>query len=268
MIDRGTGISTWTDQQTRTADLRREDLATMIGKKKTLREQILDQASDLADSARDKAGPVLADARDRAVPVLADARDKAAPVLADARAKAAPYVSEARDKAAPYLSDAKGKAAPYVSDARDKFSDTILPVLTAALASVEEATEEARGESKRRGKAVAAALKGEIEAPQPKHRGRKLLVLVGLGGIAFAAYKKFGAKQPTTNWQSSYTPPPAPAPTATGGPVGATGAGAHRADADDVAASTPGEAASDATDVPHDATTPDNPVTEIDVENK
>ena len=251
----------------------------MIGKKKTLREQILDQASDLADSARDKAGPVLADARDRAVPVLSDARGKAAPVLADARAKAAPYVSEARDKAvtygaeardkaAPYLSDAKGKAAPYVSDARDKFSDTVLPVLTAALASVEEATEEARGESKRRGKAVAAALKGEIDAPQPKHRGRRLLVLVGLGGIAFAAYKKFGAKQPTTNWQSSYTPPPAPAPTATGGPVGATGAGAHRADADDVAASTPGEAASDATDVPHDATTPDNPVTEIDVENK
>jgi vacuolar-type H+-ATPase subunit H len=241
----------------------------MIGKKKTLREQLIDQASDLAGSARDKAGPVLADARDRAVPVLADARDRAVPVLVDARAKAAPYVSDARDKAAPLLADAKGKAAPYVVDARDRFNETILPVLTAALASVEEATEEARGESKRRGKAVAAALKGEIEAPQPKHRGRKLLVLLGLGGIAFAAYKKFGAKQPTTNWQSSYTPPPAPAPTPTGGPVDATaaGAGAHRADADDVAASTPGEAASDATDVPHDATTPDNPVTEIDVEN-
>ena len=240
----------------------------MIGKKKTLREQLIDQASDLAGSARDKAGPVLADARDRAVPVLADARDRAVPVLVDARAKAAPYVSDARDKAAPLLADAKGKAAPYVVDARDRFNETILPVLTAALASVEEATEEARGESKRRGKAVAAALKGEIEAPQPKHRGRKLLVLLGLGGIAFAAYKKFGAKQPTTNWQSSYTPPPSPAPTLTGGPVDATaaGAGAHRADADDVAASTPGEAASDATDVPHDATTPDNPVTEIDVE--
>ncbi|MEO5710348.1 MAG: hypothetical protein ABIQ59_11055 [Nocardioidaceae bacterium] len=227
----------------------------MIGTKKTLREQILDQASDLAGSARDKAGPVLTEARDRAVPVLTDARDRAVPVLSDARDKAAPYVSDARDK-----------AAPYVSDARDRFTDAVLPVLTAALASVEDATEDVRGETKKRGKAVAAALKGEVEAPEKKHRGRTLLVLLGLGGIGYAAYKKFGAKQPTTNWQSSYTPPPAPAPAPTGGPVAGGGIGAHRAEgADDVAASDPGEAASDATDVPHDATTPDNPVEDVDV---
>ncbi|CAN5451175.1 hypothetical protein BH10ACT10_BH10ACT10_23970 [soil metagenome] len=230
----------------------------MIGKKKTLREQILDQASDLAGSARDKAGPVLTDARDRAVPVLTDARDRAVPLMSDARDKAAPYVSDARDK-----------AEPYVSDARDRFTDVVLPVLTAALASVEDATEDVRGETKKRGKAVAAALKGEVEAPEKKHRGRALLVLLGLGGLGYAAYKKFGAKQPTTNWQSSYTPPPAPAPTPAGGPVAGGGVGAHRAEgADDVAASDPGEAASDATDVPHDATTPDNPVEDVDVTKK
>ena len=55
-----------------------------------------------------------------------------------------------------------------------------------------------------------------------------------------------------------------------GGPVAGAGAGAHRADAtpDDSAASDPAEAASDATDVPHDATTPDKPVEEIDVSKK
>ena len=227
----------------------------MIGKKKTLREQILDQATDLAGTAREKAGPVLTEARDRAVPVLADARDRAVPVLVDARDKAAPYVSDARDK-----------AAPYVSDARDRFNDAVLPVLTAALASVEDATEDVRGETKKRGKAVAAALKGEVEAPEKKHRGRTLLVLLGLSGLGYAAYKKFGAKQPTTSWQSSYTPPPAPAPTPAGGPVAGGGVGAHRAEgADDVAASDPGEAVSDAADVPHDATTPDNPVEDVDV---
>jgi vacuolar-type H+-ATPase subunit H len=227
----------------------------MIGKKKTLREQILDQATDLAGTAREKAGPVLTEARDRAVPVLADARDRAVPVLVDARDKAAPYVSDARDK-----------AAPYVSDARDRFNEAVLPVLTAALASVEEATEDVRGETKKRGKAVAAALKGEVEAPQKKHRGRTLLILLGLGGLGYAAFKKFGAKQPTTSWQSSYTPPPAPAPTPAGGPVAGGGVGAHRAEeADDVAASDPGEAVSDAADVPHDATTPDNPVEDVDV---
>ncbi len=216
----------------------------MIGKKKTLREQILDQATDLAGTAREKAGPVLTEARDRAVPVLADARDRAVPVLVDAR----------------------DKAAPYVSDARDRFNDAVLPVLTAALASVEEATEDVRGETKKRGKAVAAALKGEVEAPEKKHRGRTLLVLLGLSGLGYAAYKKFGAKQPTTSWQSSYTPPPAPAPTPAGGPVAGGGGGAHRAEgADDGAASDPGEAVSDAADVPHDATTPDNPVEDVDV---
>ncbi|HET9760995.1 MAG TPA: hypothetical protein VFP51_14670 [Nocardioidaceae bacterium] len=231
---------------------RREDLSTM-GKNKTLREQLREQASDLAGTL----APHVENARDKAVPVLTEARDKAVPVLTEARDKAAPYVSEARDK-----------AAPYVSDARDRFSETVLPVLTAALASVDEATEDVRDETKKRGRAVAAALKGEIEAPKKKRRGWKLLVLLGLAGLGYAGYQKFGGKQPTTTWQSSYTPPPAPTPAPAGGPV--AGAGAPRADAepDDTAASDPAEAASDATDVPHDATTPDTPVEEIDVTKK
>ena len=221
-----------------------------MGKNKTLREQLREQASDLAGTL----APHVENARDKAVPVLTEARDKAVPVLTEARDKAAPYVSEARDK-----------AAQYVSDARDRFSETVLPVLTAALASVDEATEDVRDETMKRGKAVAAALKGEIEAPKKKRRGWKLLVLLGLAGLGYAGYQKFGGKQPTTTWQSSYTPPPAPTPAPAGGPV--AGAGAHRADSepDDTAASDPAEAASDATDVPHDATTPDTPVEEIDV---
>ena len=94
-----------------------------------------------------------------------------------------PVLTEARDKAAPYVADARDKAAPYVSDARDRFSETVLPVLTAALASVDEATEDVRDETRKRGKAVAAALKGEIEAPRKKRRGRKLLVLLGLESL-------------------------------------------------------------------------------------
>jgi vacuolar-type H+-ATPase subunit H len=244
-----------------------------MGKNTTLREQLKAQAGDLAgtlaphvENARDKAVPVLADARDRAVPVLVEARDKALPVLVEARDKAVPVLLDARDKAAPYVSDARDKAAPYVSDARDRFTTTVLPVLTAALASVDEATEDVRDESLKRGKAAVAALKGEVEVPQKKHRGRLVLILLGLAGIGYAAWKKFGAKQPTTSWQSSYTPPPAPTPAPAGGPVAGT-PGSHRADAgpDDTAASDPGEAASDATDVPHDSTTPDQPVEEVDV---
>ena len=208
-----------------------------MSKNKTLRDHANGLAGSLAphvENARDKAGPVLADARDKAGPVLADARDK---------------------------------AAPLVADAKDKITSDVLPAVVAALAAVDSATEDARAESLRRGTAVVAALKGEIEAPRKKRRRLPaLLVVLGLGGIAFAVVKLLGGRQPTTSWQSSYTPPPAPVPAPAGGPV--AGAGSHRAEAgpEDTAASDPAEAASDATDVPHPATTPDSPATEIDVD--
>jgi vacuolar-type H+-ATPase subunit H len=246
-------------------DPTRRDLSTMLGKKKTLTEQLRDQASDLADAL----APHVESARDKAGPLIADARDKAAPLLADARDKAGPYLTEARDKAAPLLADARDKAAPVVSDARDRFQKDVLPAVTAALASLDEATEEVRAEGKKRGKAVVAAAKGEVAAPEKKHRFRTLLIVVGLGGIAYAATKALGKKQPTNNWQSSYTPPPAPTPPPAGGPVAGGGTGAHRAEAPhDEAASDPAEAASDAADEPHAATTPDNPVEEVDVTKK
>jgi hypothetical protein len=205
---------------------------------------------------------VLVDARDKAAPVLVMAREKAAPYFNDALDKASPVLSSARDSAAPVLD----KAAPVFSDVKDRFTAEVLPVVTAAISALDAATEDARAEAGKRTKALATALKGEVAPPPKKHTGRNVLVALGLGGAAFAVARRLTSKQPTTSWQSSYTPPPAPTPSSTGGPV--TDVGAHRADipTDDVAASDPGEAVADATDVPHDATTPDNPVTEVDVD--
>src|SRR3954453_2922842 len=268
------------DTTTPGPDPSREDFSPM-GKNKTLRDHASELAETLAphvELARDKAAPLLADARDKAAPVLAEARLKAAPYVADARDKAAPLLADARDKAAPVLADARDKAAPYVADARDRLTTEVLPVVTAALASVDAATEEARAETLKRGKAVAAALRGEVEAPQKKHRGRLLLILLGIGGAVFAGIRVMGNRRATTNWQSSYTPPPAPATPSTtttsspagGGLVAGSEGGLHRAEAspDDTAASDPAEAVSDATDVPHPSSTPDNPVTEVDVDRE
>jgi F0F1-type ATP synthase membrane subunit b/b' len=234
------------------------------------------KAAPVLADAREKAAPVIADARGKAAPVIADVRAKAAPVLVDARAKAAPVIADARAKAAPVLADARDKAAPYVSDARERLATEVLPAVTAALATLDAATEEARHETVKRSKAVAAALKGEVEAPQPKRRrGRVVLLLLAVGGAIFAVSRKLSNRKPTTNWQSSYTPPPAsPASPAAGttGPAAGVGVegGLHRADdtADDTAAAEPGEAVSDATEVPHTPTTPDNPVVEIDVDRQ
>lgn len=229
------------------------------------------KAAPLLADARDKAAPVLADAREKAAPVIADVRAKAAPVLVDVRAKAAPVLADARAKAAPVLADARDRATPYIADARDRLATEVLPAVTAALATLDAATEEARHETVKRGKAVAAALKGEVEAPQPKkRRGRLALLLLAVGGAIFAVSRKLSSRKPTTNWQSSYTPPPTTG-TSTGpaAGVGVEG-GLHRAEdtPDDTAAAQPGEAVSDATDAPHAPTTPDNPVEEINVDRQ
>jgi hypothetical protein len=277
-----------------------------MGKKKTLRDHASTLSDTLAphvENARDKAGPALADARDRAVPaiagaaagaaakagpaltevkaravpVLVDAKDRAVPYLVDARDKAAPVLYQARDKAAPVVASAldrtapvRDKAGPVLSDARDRFTTEVLPVVTSALAALDSATEDARAETKKRGRALARSLKAEVVPPPKKtHRLRNLLVVLGLGGVAFALSKRFGSKQTTTDWQSSYTPP------AGTGPVGDVGI--HRATTDagtdattgattDAAASDPGEVAADAQVAPHEATTPDHPVTEVDVD--
>ena len=185
----------------------------------------------------------------RAGATVAEAREKAAPLIADAKEKAAPLVAEAREKAAPALNEAK-----------DRISSDVLPVLTAAVAAAGAATEDVREETAKRGKAVAAALKGEVEAPKQTHKLRNLLVLLGLGGLVAFVVKKKSDREPTTAWQSSYTPTPASATTGAGG-------GAHKAEepADDAAGASPDVAAADAAATPHEATTPDNPAETVDV---
>jgi hypothetical protein len=249
----------------------------VVKQKKTLRDHastLADQAGNLTDTlaphvraAGDKAVPTIVAAAAAAGPALRDARDKAAPYVAGARDKAAPVVSSARQKAAPVVasafertSPARDKAAPLVNEARDRFTSDVLPVLTAALTALDEATSDARAEAKERGYALTKAFRTEV-APPPKKglKVRDLLVSAGLGGIVFAVVKKVtGDKQTTTAWQSSYTPP-------------ASTAGTHRADTvvdsgTDVGAADPTEAAADSAVTPHDVTTPSQPATEVKVD--
>lgn len=176
----------------------------------------------------------------------------------DLGSRAGATVAEARDKAAPLIADARDRTAPALHEARERIQSDVLPALTAAVAAAGAATEDVRGETAKRGKAVAAALKGEVEAPRRTHRIRNLLVLLGLGGLVAFVVKKKSDREPTTAWQSSYTPPT---------PAG----GAHKADesaeesADDAGGASPDVAAADAAAAPHPPTTPDNPAETVDV---
>jgi hypothetical protein len=254
-----------------------------MGKTKSLRDRasgVVDSLAPHVETARSKAGPAFSDARDKAAPVLSDvaakagpalsdardraadalggARDKAGPVLADARDKAgpivAPVVASVRDKAGPVLADARDKAspvvAPVVADVRERFTHDVLPVLTAAWGAVDSATEDARADAAERGGALADSVRERVSPTPKKHPIRNLLISLTAGAITFAVVRRLADRnRAAADWQTAYTPPPAPAnPTV------------------DTAAAGPGEAVADATDVPHGTTTPDNPVVDIDVD--
>lgn len=183
----------------------------------------------------------------------------------------APHVESAREMAGPMIADAKDKAGPIVAEARSKAA----PAMAAAVAAASDASKEARGEAKKRGRATVAALKGEVDAPKKKHRKRKLVALMGLAGIGGLIAKHFSDRQATTAWQSSYKPTPTTPPAsparrfADETPMGtASAAAAAAAPSDDEGAAAPDEAAADAEETPHAATTPDNPAEVIEVDKK
>lgn len=201
------------------------------------KKSLLDQATDYIDQVRPQVESAVATALDAAEefyektarPALLDAKDKAGPALADAREKAAPYVAEARDRATTALADARDQAAPLAAQAKE-----------AADARV-------------------AQLRGE----QPKKKGGKLrkiaLFAAVAGAVGFVAKKLQGGGQ-ADNWQSSYVPTPAPAPSAPKAAPQPTPA------TDDAGAAGPDEALSDAADEPRPVTTPDEPAEVVDLE--
>ncbi|WP_148615461.1 hypothetical protein [Nocardioides rubriscoriae] len=209
-----------------------------LRKKKSLVDQAIDQAGDVVDALRPHVESAYGQARDfvqeTAVPALADAYDKAGPVLADAR-----------DKATPVLADARAKAVPLV-------------VSGAALA----------GEKATAARALAEAKVAQVKGEEPRKR-RKLKTLLVLGavagGVAVVAKKLQGGGQ-SDNWQSSYTPSPAPAaPAAPSTPVASA-----PTSVEDPGGAGPDEALADAVEAPHPVSTPDEPaeVVEIDPDTK
>jgi ElaB/YqjD/DUF883 family membrane-anchored ribosome-binding protein len=201
--------------------------------KKTLRDQV----EDLAE----KIQPHVENAIDQITPVLEDARDRAGAAAGDAR----------------------DKAAPYVSDARERFVKEVMPAVTAAVAAASEKVEPYADEAKRRGRATAAAVKGEVEPPKKGSKLKKLVLFGGLAGLGAFLFKKLkGDDASSTAWQSSYQPAPAPVP-----PTPAPAPAAPTPLADDAGGASPDEAVADAAagEENHEVTTPDSPVEELDV---
>ena len=239
---------------------------------KTRKEKFVEQAQDLAQDLTDAITPHVEKARDELAPRLADARDTIAPKIAEARDTVAPKIADARDTVVPRLNDARDQAAPYVESARDRFVNEVVPAVQQALTDARDQAAPVADEAKRRGSLAAAALKGE---PVKKKSGKKkYFVLAALAGVGAYLAQKMRAGDESANWQTSYSPKPAPAaPPAPPSPA-APMAGSHAADAavdssatsaGDPTGANPGESLSDATEEPHPVTTPDAPADDIDV---
>ena len=242
---------------------------------KSRKEKFVDQAQDLAhdlteaiaphvERARDELAPHVERARDELGPRLASARDQVAPKLAEARDQVAPKLAEARDEIAPRLAEARDNLAPHVEDAKDRLTKGAAAATAAATPVVVEA--------RRRGVNAAAALKGE-EPVKRTGRKRKLLLFATLLGLgAYAVQKLRGGE--SANWQTSYSPSPAPAAPPAPASPSAPQAGSHAADVPvdssaeedaETVGATPGESLSDATEEPHPVTTPDSPAEDVEV---
>ena len=229
---------------------------------KSRKEKFVEQAQELAHDLSEAIGPHVEKARDERAPRLADAKEQLAPRIADAKEQLAPRFADARDT-----------VAPHVESARDRFVNELVPLVQQAVSDAREQAAPVAEEARRRGGLAAAALKGE---PVQRKRGRKrkVLLLAGLAGLGALAVKKLTGGGESANWQSSYTPTPAPAAPPAPPSPSAPMAGSHVADlpADgatsdggDAAGAAPGETLSDAAEEPHPVTTPDSPAESVDV---
>jgi hypothetical protein len=166
-----------------------------------------------------------------------------------------PTIESAVETAVETAKDTVDKAAPILAERK------------------EIAKEKARRGGRRAAVKLAAAKAAEpserlaafkAAEPKPEKRGRlkKLLLLGGLAGIGSVVFKRLRGEQSTTNWQSSYTPSPAPRHTPT---HAATTPAAGAAAADDEGAASPDEALADRSTEPHPDTTPEDPAEMVEL---
>lgn len=210
------------------------------------KETVLRAAAETTHTAAERG----ADAVEKAVDAISDyvvsltpyveaAGERVGPLAQQARVRSAAAAQQAVDALGPRLNDAMGLVSPAVESARGKVQDDILPRLSEVLERAAESDVARTATS--RGAATMAALRGELELPEPepeKKKGgvgrllRRLALVAALLGVGYVAFKKFfGPKdsgwetyQPSAPYSGSTTTTatPADAPAQPADPVPTT----------------------------------------------
>ncbi len=145
-------------------------------------------AGDIRQSAQSALNEAVAKAND----LLSEAHKAAGPMAHDAKVRTADFAAKRLDAWEPHIKDAMDKVSPAVDAARDRISDDFLPKLQGLLN--EAAENPAIAEASSRGKAAVKALKGELEPPKKKSKGKKFVKFVAISAIvagAVAAVRHF-----------------------------------------------------------------------------
>jgi hypothetical protein len=227
------------------AEAAADRIGTAADKVSPLAHSAADRLGPLAQSAAERVGPITHDAADRLAPLAHSAADRIAPLTHQAVERVSPYAQQAVGRVSPYAHQAAERIAPIASSAKQRGArvahdavDKIAPVLDEALEKVSPAVDAARSrmseeivpklsqalsaaagapvvaEATKRGKAVVAAAKGELEPPKQKKKGRWLvrlaIVAAVAGAVVFAVRKFLGGKD--ADWQAArpatpYAPP-------------------------------------------------------------
>ena len=177
----------------------------------------------------------------------------------------APRIGRAKERFAPKVQIAREKYIPAAELAalrtRQHVREELVPQVTAAVTAAMAASEPYRKEAQRRSVAAAAALRGaevEVHEPEKSHRIRTMLVTLGLGGVAAAAYKWFTGKEADSSWEQAYQPTPAQPTESVTTPKDPFAAPSPT----DPGAAGPDEVLADSAEVPHDPTSIDSPLEE------
>ncbi|GAA2100783.1 hypothetical protein GCM10009841_15920 [Microlunatus panaciterrae] len=168
-----------------------------------LAQSAADMVAPLAQSARDRVVPYAQQAAEAVTPYAHQAAERVAPLAHSAKQRSAKAAHDALDKYGPVLDDALDRVTPAVEAARHRVQDDLLPKLSEALEAA--ASSAVAVEATKRGRATAAALKGELAVPEKKKKGRwvkRLAIVAAVGGLAALAAKKLLGNN-DNEWQAA-----------------------------------------------------------------
>jgi hypothetical protein len=267
-----------------------------MAKKKTVAATTGAVAATKLAAAAAAAGTAAAAAGTQARSQASELGERLAPVVGDARERLAPVVVDARDRLAPVVVDARERLAPVVDDVRERLVDLTADVATRVddlTGTVATRLDEALPD-----RYTPAAVTARVPAKKHPNRFLQALFVLGLGTVAAILARRLTGGRSEPVWRSAGDQPTstgAPATTATGSTPGSAAGLAAAATAGDsaggllagndhaagttdttdttvsgpvetsvdVAGGTPEEVAADATDTPHDVTTPDDPAHKV-----